>query len=92
MQGWIQRQIIRGVLGYRNKILFVRRADLDIFKAVFCEKPKIARRRRVFLKNGLFVLILGYFWAIFSTRRMDLDIFKAVFCENPKMARHRRFF
>ena len=52
------------ILGYFWAILFARRMDLGIFKAVFCENPKIARRRRFFLKNGLFVLILGNFWAI----------------------------
>ena len=49
------------VLGYRDEILHVQATDLDIFKTVFYEKLKVARRRRIFLKHGLFMLILGNF-------------------------------
>ena len=80
------------MLGYRNKILFAPRADLNIFNAVFCETPKTARRRRFFLKNGLFVLILGNFWAILFTQRTVLDIIKAVFVKTPKWPAAGNFF
>ena len=63
-QGWIQRPIFRGVLGYRDEILLAQAADLNILKTGFLmayEKLKKDRRRRKCFENAVFVLILGTF-------------------------------